>query len=87
MAAPRSTTGSARRSTGRASPGIQGLPRSRPLAVVEMSATPMTFVPNSSGCWLASAMMVMPPIECPARITGMPPGATAAITRPRSAPS
>lgn len=47
----------------------------------------MTFVPNSSGCWPASAMIVIPPIEWPIRITGMSPGATAEITRLRSAPS
>ena len=30
---------------------------------VEISAAPITLVPNISGCWSASAMMVMPPME------------------------
>ena len=50
-------------STGLIGPGIHGLPADRPLAAVDISATPVTLVPNSSGCWPARAMIVMPPIE------------------------
>ena len=74
-------------STGLTGPGIHGLPADSPLAAVEMRATPVTLVPKSPGCWPASAMMVMPPIEWPTSTTGMSPGATALMTRSRSAPS
>ena len=46
----------------------------------------MTRSPNSSGCWSASAMIVMPPIEWPTSTSG-PVGAVASITAARSRPS
>ncbi len=57
------------------------------VAAVEISATPMILPPNSSGCWSASAMMVIPPIEWPTSTTGWSPGAVAISTSCRSAPS
>lgn len=59
---------------------------SSPPALVEHSPTPITRSPNSSGCCSARAMIVMPPIECPIRITG-PVGANRSTIPYRSAPS
>ena len=50
-----------------------GRPKSsvdRSPALVATSPTPWTREPNSSGCWCARLMTVMPPIECPTRTTG-----------------
>ena len=74
LAAPLSRPGSARVSTGLIGAGIHGLPPSRPRAAVEISTAPATLVPNSSGYWPASAMMVIPPMEWPTRTTGAGPG-------------
>ena len=54
--------------------------------MVEISATPTTRSPNSSGCCSASAMIVMPPIEWPTSTTG-PSGTTSSRTCLRSWPS
>ena len=83
---PRSTGGAACRATGRSGAGSQSV-GSTPPAAVEISTAPVTLVPNSSGCWRASAMIVIPPIEWPTSTTGAGPGATAVSTAYRSAPS
>ena len=62
---------------------IAGSPKltsdSRPVEV-EISATPITRGPNSSGCRSTSDITAMPPIEWPTSTTG-PVGATSASTR------
>ena len=71
-AATVSRAGATRCRNVRSGDGIPGTRPSGPLsppAVVAMRTTPATREPNSSGCWPASAMIVMPPIEWPTRIT------------------
>ncbi len=86
LEAPVIIDGMAARTAGRTRAGSQVTGSMVP-AAVEISTVPMTLLPNSSGCWSASAMMVMPPIEWPTSTTGVSPGAVASITSCRSAPS
>ncbi len=84
--APVIIKGMARRIAGRNAAGSQ-VTGSTAEAAVEISAAPMILLANSSGCWSASAITVMPPIECPTSTTGVLPGAVAFSTACRSAPS
>lgn len=70
----------------RAQHGRKPQPALVPPAVVAMSPTPYTRSANSSGRCSASAMIVIPPMECPMSRRG-PVGATASMTDPRSRPS
>ena len=55
-------------------------------AEVEMNTTPRTRSTNSSGYSSASAMIVMPPIECPIRTTGPFAGTVWSITSLSASP-
>ena len=49
-------------------------------ALVDSRATPAIWVPNSSGCRSANAMIVIPPMLCPTSTTG-PDGTRSRSTR------
>src|SRR5579859_7226320 len=87
--APRSRAGAIRCRNILAGPGSQGTRPSgllSPDAVVAISTAPTILDPNSPGCPPASAMIVMPPMEWPASMTRVFPGATACSTACRSSP-
>ena len=81
-----SALGAARRSARPAAAGTPNVTSASRPGDVDTSATPTTRSPKSSGCWSASAMTVMPPIECPTSTT-LPVGAVASRTASRSRPS